>query len=271
MKNARDEFFSSFDKNDDKSISEYLNRQDNRFARMGIIGINNNLQSLTQLSNRQNENVYKAFSTIYGGEKKLIVDHDRLGAMRPTMQRDRSIKKEWQTVSNWLHLDCNPLSGEISIGSLIPPQDRTHHDFDNEAPFLVQGLLALSDAKEQDGGFVCVPGSHRIAKEWTNLNSLGDKRPQLRPSLDDPLQKRIQCIPVRAGSLVVWNAFTMHANNPNRSKQWRLNQYIRMYPAKGTRFLPFATDPSDYPRYFIEKLVTPLGRKLFGIDSWDDE
>ena len=43
-----------------------------------------------------------------------------------------------------------------------------------------------------------------------------------------------------------------------------------MYPAKGTRFLPFATDPSDYPRYFIAK-VTPLGRKLFGIDSWDDE
>mmetsp|Transcript_36415 Transcript_36415/g.76446 ORF Transcript_36415/g.76446 Transcript_36415/m.76446 type:complete len:152 (+) Transcript_36415:1-456(+) len=148
-----------------------------------------------------------------------------------------------------------------------------HHNFDKEAPFLVQGLLALSDTREEDGGFLCVPGSHRIAKEWAIRNGWDrcNFPGQLRPKPDDSLQQHAQCIPVRAGSLVIWNQFTFHANYPNRSGRWRLNQYVRMYPSEKTRFFSIAPHPEDYPRDFIENTITPLGRRLFGMDLWDGE
>lgn len=239
------------------------------FSPMGIIGMSNDVESISLLENRQNEKVHRAFSAVYGGETRLFVDHDRLGAMRPTLQTNGTIRKEWQTIDDWLHLDCNPVSGEISMASMAPPESGGHHDFDAEAPFLVQGLLALSDAREEDGGFLCVPGSHRIAREWTVRNNLEQKEPQLRPEPGDQLQRHVQRVPVRAGSLVVWNQFTMHANHPNRSDRWRLNQYIRMYPVKRTRFRPLLPDVRDYPSDFARTKITPLGRKLFGIDSWD--
>lgn len=262
---------TKFNISDEDSVTEYLNRSENQLSELGIIGTNNDIQSPTQLSNRQNERVYQAFAAVYG-EVKLFVDHDRLGAMRPTLQPNGTIKKKWQTINNWLHLDCNPVTGEISIGSMAPPMGG-HHDFDKEAPFLVQGFLALSDARMQDGGFLCVPGSHRIAKEWAIRNGWDRRRflGQLKPKPEDSLQQHVQCIPVRAGSLVVWNQFTLHANHPNRSDCWRLNQYIRMYPSTKTRFFPIAPNPEDYPSDFIGKTITSLGRRLFGIDRWVDE
>mmetsp|Transcript_25567 Transcript_25567/g.43654 ORF Transcript_25567/g.43654 Transcript_25567/m.43654 type:complete len:363 (+) Transcript_25567:303-1391(+) len=267
IKDSRDEFFAKFDAGDEDSITAYLNRPENPFSSMGIMGSSNDLESPTQLRNRQNERVYQAFSAVYG-QTEMFVDHDRLGAMRPTLQSDGTIQKKWQTRNNWLHLDCHPITGQISIASMLPPVEGGPHDFDNEAPFLVQGLLSLSDAREEDGGFLCVPGSHRVAKEWA-IRSGWDRKPfpgQLRPNSDDALQKHVRCIPVRSGSLVVWNQFTFHANHPNRSDRWRLNQYVRMYPCRKTRFRALAPDLDCYPKDFVENAMTPLGRKLFGID-----
>ena len=267
---SRDEFFNQFSCNDDQSVTNFLNSFYNRFSRMGIIGIGNDLSSYTQLSNRQSESIYRAFVAVYGTER-LIVDHDRWGAMRPTRAAmDSPVKKEWQTINNWLHLDCHPISGKISVGSFNTPPGSIH-DFDSEAPFLVQGVLALSNAREQDGGFLCVPGSHRISKEWAFRNGWAD-RPfpgQIRPESDDPLQYCTHKIPVRAGSIIIWNQFTFHANHPNCSDQWRFNQYIRMYPVDGTRFQPFAPDVTLYPDGFLDRM-TPLGKLLFGIEPWPD-
>jgi len=271
VQDSRDELFAKFDSNNEDSVTAFLKCPDNQLSGLGILGVGNDTRSLTQLCNRQNERVYRAFAAVYG-DSRLIVDHDRLGAMRPTLQSDGNIKSEWQTVNNWLHIDCNPATGEISIGSMAPPSDGNPHDFDKESPFLVQAVLALSDTREDDGGFVCVPGSHRITKEWAVRNGW-HRRPflgQLRPELEDPLQQRQHCIPLCAGSLVIWNAFTLHANRPNRSDRWRVNQYLRMYPVTQTRFRPLAPNINDYPKDFIENLITPLGRRLFGIDSWEE-
>jgi Phytanoyl-CoA dioxygenase (PhyH) len=282
---SKNEFFGQFDHTNDDAITEFLNRRtENPFSRMGIIGNRSDLRSMTQLSNRQNEQVYRAFAIVYD-DPKLIVDHDRIGAMRPTLRSDGhgggggsyEVKSEWQTVDKWLHLDCNPATGEISIGSMDTSELLLNgpkpHDFDKEAPFLVQGFLALFDAREKDGGFLCVPGSHKVTKEWSIRNGW-QHQPfpgQLRPHPNDRLQQHVQHITVRAGSLVIWNAFTLHANHPNRLDRWRLVQYIRMYSATTTRFKPLATDIEDYPEEFMRTMITPLGRRLFGIDRWDEE
>ena len=78
-----DELFAKFDRDDEASVNEFLGRYENQLARLGIIGIRNDLTSPTQLANRQNERVYRAFAAVYDDER-LFVDHDRLGAMRPT-------------------------------------------------------------------------------------------------------------------------------------------------------------------------------------------
>lgn len=263
---TRDDFFSQFNPDEEASVTDFLSCFMNKFSRMGIMGIGNEVSSLSQLANRQNERVYGAFTAVYGDDQ-LIVDHDRMGAMRPTRATiDAPINEEYQTINNWLHLDCNPASGEICIGSLEKPD--TPHNFNTEAPVLVQGLLSLSDAKEEDGGFLCVPGSHNISKQWAIRNGWTNCRfpGQLRPDASDPLQQHVKNIPLRAGSLVIWNQFTFHANHPNQSHRWRINQYVRMYPVRTTRYGPIAPNVTDYPEGFC---MTSLGRKLFGIDKWE--
>jgi len=69
------EFHSSYQQLEDLS--------EEKFVTLGIVGEGPNLFSITQLMNRQNPKVHKAFATIFN-TSELIVDHDRLGVMRPT-------------------------------------------------------------------------------------------------------------------------------------------------------------------------------------------
>merc|ERR1712232_469245 len=105
----------------------------------------------------------------------LIVNHDRLGIMRPTVSVPYATGPKdcpkWRTRANWLHLDCNPHSagdgnGYADIEGVIDSGSAT----DFTQALLVQGLLSLTDARVEDGGFHCVPGGHRIALEWSKLH-----------------------------------------------------------------------------------------------------
>src|SRR5437868_11484725 len=106
-----DEFYSSFE-NKDKASDIELNKfyADQPFGHLGIIGTGPDLSSISQLNNRQNPMVYQAFSTVLKS-KDLIVEHDRLGVLRPSEN-----KPEWRTRDKWIHLDCNPQTGHASIG-----------------------------------------------------------------------------------------------------------------------------------------------------------
>ncbi len=81
---------------------------------------------------------------------------------------------------------------------------------------------------------------------------------------DDPIRADVKNIPIRKGCLLVWNSLLFHGNHPNYSKNWRIVQYIRMLPNKGTPFGPLAPDMKYYPPQFQ---MTPLGKKLFGVES----
>jgi ectoine hydroxylase-related dioxygenase (phytanoyl-CoA dioxygenase family) len=149
-----------------------------------------------------------------------------MGVLRPTFRNGVEVP-EWRTVDKWLHLDCNPLTNRISVASV----GNAHANHDQTKQWLPQGLIALTDAREQDGGFWCVPGSHRIAHEWARAHNAQEKRgSSLLVDADDPMRQFIQKITVRAGTLLVWNNLTFHANHPNRSDRWRVVQYCRMYP-----------------------------------------
>jgi hypothetical protein len=167
--------------------------------------------------NRQNVKVHKAFSIVWERED-LWVSFDRFGFMRPTMNLKINGKKcnrsAWRTTETFLHLDQNPL--------LDPEFCR------------VQGILNLKDNKLDDGGFQGVPGSHKHFKEWgtKHKSSIPPTSHLVTIPSDDIQQKHIQKIPLRAGSLLIWDSRVSHGNFPNRSSSPRIVQYITMWPNK---------------------------------------
>ena len=99
-----------------------------------------------------------------------------------------------------------------------------------------QGVLALTDNEEDDGGTVVVPGFHRVFKNWQaalgswESNRMGQRRRGCSynfPNLKDPIHGLARRVPIRAGSLLLWNQCTVHGAVPNRSDSFRIAQFVR--------------------------------------------
>jgi ectoine hydroxylase-related dioxygenase (phytanoyl-CoA dioxygenase family) len=258
-----DEFFrfAKIDRTSFESIDSAFARQES--SRLGLFGVSSEIDKPQQLLNRANPTVYRAFANLLECEE-LIVDHGRMGAMRPTFWNDKEVP-EWRTVDRWLHIDCHPLTNRVSVASF----GNSHLPHDQSKQWLPQGFIALTTARAEDGGFWCVPGSHRVACEWARANNAEKMQGRsLVVEQDDPMRDAIQKIPVRAGTLVVWNNLLFHANHPNRSNRWRIVQYLRMYPVHKTPFTSL-WPPNEFREH--QHLLTPVARRLFGIEPWDSD
>jgi len=263
-----DEFWSCprLKKDDAKTWEDYWSAQ--RFGHMGIIGACSDIVSKTQLQNRQNPNVYNAFKAVLNTDK-LWVDHDRLGIMRPTKNvifRDKPEPcemPEWRTINNWLHMDCNPLQGYASIGSFN--DNRSKIDF--KSTVIIQGLLTLTDARVENGGFHCVPGAHKHIIKWAQNPDVQKQQSNIQIPREDALRQKIQKIPVRKGCLLAWTSLLPHGNHPNMSDEWRAVQYIRMMPIVGTPYSPLSNEWKFFPK---DLEISELGKKLFGLEMWEE-
>jgi hypothetical protein len=97
-------------------------------------------------------------------------------------------------------------------------------------------------------------------------------------------------VPTRAGDLLIWNSLLAHGTGANTSDEPRLVQYLSMSPAQEQneqarqwrveawlqRRAPegeaFPGDPRDWERRCgTTAALGPLGRKLLGLDSWEEE
>lgn len=208
--------------------------------------------------NRQSERVHHAFADLLQTEK-LWVSFDRAN-FKPPVHPDH------------------------------PPYDHPgllHWDIDttklNATPFGVQGVLYLSDTTAQMGGFHCVPGHHKTLEAWikTQPQNRNGRVPD-RASVPAPTP-----IVGKAGDLVIWDKRLLHGNGRNLSDRPRLAQYITMFPARGDetvredrvqrwrdRLPPDANWAKGDPRGWEQTHgktadLSPLGRKLLGLDRWD--
>jgi ectoine hydroxylase-related dioxygenase (phytanoyl-CoA dioxygenase family) len=211
--------------------------------------------------NRQNPRVHRAFSEILGTEK-LWVSFDRAGVKPPAHPDHPEYEHK-----GFLHWDLDPTK---------LPQ-----------PFGVQGVLYLADTDANMGGFQCVPGHHKVLEAW------GQRPPSERGEAPRPDPADAIPIPGKAGDLVIWNRLLFHGNGHNVSDRPRLAQYITMFPAQTydavfgkesqreerihqwrNRLSPQASWAPGDPRR-TEELhgkaaeLTPLGRKLLGLDAWE--
>ncbi len=207
--------------------------------------------------NRQHPAVHRTFADIFGTER-LWVSLDRTNLKPP----------------------ADPAHPEHNDPGFI------HWDTDTskypDIPFRVQGVLALVDTDERMGGFQCVPRLYQELGDWI-ARQPADRNPR-KPEIDG---YAIEQIPLRAGDMVIWSTLLPHGNGHNRSDQPRLAQYITMGPAQEEaeevrqtridcwrRRLPmpspsFRPDPRGVEEGQEPPHLTPLGRKLLGLDRWE--
>ena len=213
-------------------------------------------------ANRQHPRVYQIFREILGTER-LWVSMDRV-SMKPPSHPDHP---------------------EYASAGF------THWDVDlDEAPprFGVQGVLALTDTDANMGGFQCVPGCHQRFKE-IGAQLTPEEKARRRPDLSRPefADLKVTPIPMKQGDLLVWNRLLLHGNGLNASDRPRLAQYLTMSPSRERdeayrqrriemwrkRLCPsgraFPGDPRRLEELHGETPeLTPLGRKLLGLDLW---
>ncbi|MCC6445152.1 MAG: phytanoyl-CoA dioxygenase family protein [Armatimonadetes bacterium] len=205
-------------------------------------------------------------------------------------------------------LETEKLWASIDRISLKPSRHPDHPEYDHKGfmhwdvdfsqppvPFWVQGVLYLSDTDVDQGGFQCIPGIHTEMEEWLKTP------PQNRPSARSMIEGR-QAVPIpgNAGDLVIWDRLLAHGNGHNVSDRPRLAQYVSMYPPRleadwyagdapeeahtspreaRIRCWQERTAPPGFPgdpRGFEQKYgqtarLTPLGRKLLGLDLWETD
>jgi len=250
-------------------------------SKLGILG-NTFVLSPQFCRNRQDERVHRAFATVFGTEE-LLVNVGRASAMRPTRgvrmpatdteAEELVDKPEWKSTAGgeWLHWDVNPFTGHASSFSWRLQDVEANRGYDR---LHVQAILALDDCRSEDGGFFCVPNSHRALRGWAHahlhlrkkVNSAESSCQCLLPR-DDPLLQQGQRVPIRAGSLLIWNAHLAHCNYPNDSDRMRLVQYIQMVRADDPALAPLLVDSNLLPPTSAFEL-TALGRKLHGFEPW---
>jgi len=202
--------------------------------------------------NRQYPRVYEAFADIWGTEKL------------------------WSTIDR-ANLNF-PLRPGFEYKAFI------HWDYDPETkPVNVQGVLALADQTDETmGGFQCVPELYRTYDTW----KLGqpEDRDHYKP---DVTGFELVKVKMEAGDLLIFNSLEPHGIRANNSgNKVRIAQYIAMMPAQedneelrqwrinswqsreAMHGYAFPGDPLEREKKNPVAELSPLGRKLLGLDKW---
>ena len=158
-----------------------------------------------------------------------------------------------------------------------------HWDIDTTklpARFATQGVLYLTDTADNQGGFLCWPGAHKTLLDPDN------------PSVPELSMENFVQIPAKAGSLIIWHSALPHGNGRNTSGKPRLAQYMNYYAAPHPRQMTEKQeawrqerislwrerrapknnrgDPRGWEaKNYGPAKLTPLGRKLIGLDLWE--
>jgi len=200
--------------------------------------------------------------------------------VQPKKKNKALVKEEWMTKKNWLHWDLSPFHYGTSAAGFAPNPSLDRDLLSLEYGGLrVQGLITLVDCPIEVGGFHCVPQFHgKRFFEWAKQNtSYGEShgvkhRNFVEVPDDDPMRQEVTKVPMKAGSLLIWNSQLPHGNFPNTSDKFRMVQYIKCIDATSDReFLPVGKIKNLDPRNDIfppDLELSELGMKLFGLKDW---
>eukprot|EP01125_Pyxidicula_operculata_P007257 TRINITY_DN2471_c0_g1_i1.p1 TRINITY_DN2471_c0_g1~~TRINITY_DN2471_c0_g1_i1.p1 ORF type:complete len:408 (-),score=96.85 TRINITY_DN2471_c0_g1_i1:19-1242(-) len=166
-----------------------------------------------------------------------------------------------------------------------------------------QGGLCLSSCPVGGGGFVCVPGYHKLEKIRKYRHDFIEGRlgtttiPPPKESKFNWYEDREVCekaieIPMEKGDFVVWSTRLPHSNALNTTNHWRFHCYVRYVPSD--EYVSYTQRVCDSVTSFEKPVVfstgnstgsmhstwecdlsegenieiTELGKNLFGVLSW---
>lgn len=214
-------------------------------------------------NNRQDPRVHRAFADLYGTDR-LWVSLDR-ASMKPPLD-PRYPHYNDKGFVHW-DMDTRDLSG----------------------PLFVQGVLVLEDTAENQGGFCCIPGFVGDALTDWIATQPADRNPNMPDLSTLPPGMKVTPIPGKAGDLVIWDRRLAHGNGANHATRPRMCQYLTMYPVgdgfEGREERIRCWQKHQAPAYWEKDIpdpyrgreaalwpepatLTPLGRKLLGVDLW---
>lgn len=253
------------------------------------------------LRNRQNERLYYVFSALYGGEKKLLINHDSgcfYRATRPVLTDAKTqttavcVAPERATayVYPGLHVDFHP-AGFMDEKSVIAKRNSMRYATDSEwmleNNLLVQsdgpqfaGVLNLFPNREEDGGFHCADGFIHSVEAWmqeqikrgkwkSDASIIGSYEFSNKDKVDMKHLTPLELVRASApeGALILWNQLTAHGSRPNESDRFRCAQFVKVFKTS-----TFTKERLEARKKVLaarfEKLKfqpTAIGRTLFGL------
>lgn len=182
-------------------------------------------------------------------------------------------------VNPWVYVDDNEPEFDVSklsyrcVDHFI--EENNHLGKYSNGLVHLQGLVNFRDNRKEDGGFHAVPGFSKYFYEWTQSTKddlrkdYGKREAFIVIPVDEECAEHAQRITAPAGCVIIWDQRTMHGSAPNESNQIRYCQFIKYFRAidiHSQRGQKRANAVSKLTENFEE--ITPLGRKLFGLESW---
>lgn len=212
-----------------------------------------------------------------------VYNHQYLWDNRQVPKVHDAFADIWGIEKLWVTIDRANLNFPIRPG--FEYNAFIHWDYDPETkPQNVQGVLALADQLDEEmGGFQCVPELFRTYDTWKLTQP--EDRDHFKP---DTTGFEIVKVKMNAGDLLIFNSLQPHGIRTNRSdNKVRIAQYISMMPAQEEdvalrqwrirswkeRNAPegyaFPGDPREWEKTkYPAAELSPLGKKLLGLDSW---
>ncbi len=126
--------------------------------------------------------------------------------------------------------------GATLHGGATPFDPSQYYHFQNDRMFngLTVAAFYLKDVNPGDGGFACVPGSHkanfRFPNEWRNLAVFtGDDAPA-NPRDADAMRRIVTPMPGPAGSVVLFTEALTHGTLPWKGADERRTVFLKYSP-----------------------------------------
>ncbi len=187
----------------------------------------------------------------------------------------------WDTEKLWVTMDRGIF--KVPLSDVHPDhvdESVLHWDIDPRAPSssTYQGMLFLTDVDRGQGTFECVPSIFQELDRYLGAHSGSVLEVPVDLAGHDVVQ-----VPVRTGDLVIWSARLPHQGGRNRGARPRVSLALAMHPEgsdieRQERIACWQQKRAPAwwrgwkgqidPEPGESAALTPLGRRLVGVDRW---
>jgi hypothetical protein len=155
-----------------------------------------------------------------------LFQHPILEKNRNAVKIKMVYEQLWQRKDIWVNTDrvgFNP--PETDFWKFPGPNLHWDVSLKMPIPFGLQGILYLTDTKENQGAFTLVPGFHLNIEDWLiNLPT------STNPRKENLTQFGPKSIEANAGDFIIWHHKLPHGSSINTSSKPRFVQYINYSP-----------------------------------------